>query len=151
MLELLRRHGVEYILIGAYAIHAHGEPVNTSDIDIVPHRTPENLAALADALAEMNPRIRTGLRNESIPLPVDGRLLARTETSLLLTTDYGRIDLVNAPAGFAQGYEELAGNAELKALGGVEVLVASLKDVLASKMLANRPKDREILRRLRGL
>ena len=44
--ELLDAHGVEYLLVGGYALAAFGHPRYTGDIDFWVSRAPENVARL---------------------------------------------------------------------------------------------------------
>ena len=45
-------NGVEFLVVGAYALAAHGFPRTTGDIDIFVRATPENAARVFRALAE---------------------------------------------------------------------------------------------------
>ena len=63
---------------------------------------------------------------------------------LNLETTAGDVDLSFRPSG-TSGYEDLRVAAERFDLDGVEVMVASLADVIRSKRAADRPKDREAL------
>jgi hypothetical protein len=59
ILEVLNRHGVEYVVIGAYAAQLHGAPIRkTEDIDVTPSRERKNLGRLSLALKELGTRIR---------------------------------------------------------------------------------------------
>lgn len=49
-LKLLRDHGVEYLLIGGYAVGYHGYPRATQDLDIWISTTPENAGKMVDVL-----------------------------------------------------------------------------------------------------
>ena len=51
-LSLLRVHGVEYLLIGAYAVGYYGYPRATKDLDIWIAVAPENAARLVTCLKE---------------------------------------------------------------------------------------------------
>jgi hypothetical protein len=59
LLAVLERHGVAYVLVGGYAARLHGSLRPTSDVDVTPATTEENLARLAAALTELGARIRT--------------------------------------------------------------------------------------------
>jgi hypothetical protein len=58
----------------------------------------------------------------------------------------GAFDIAFEPAG--GGYDYLVGHAHLVNVRGVEIPVADLADVVASKRLANRPKDQLVLPQL---
>ena len=49
---LLNSNGVEYLVVGGYALAAHGHPRYTGDLDIWVGVTPENIARLLKALDE---------------------------------------------------------------------------------------------------
>ena len=60
---------------------------------------------------------------------------------MTLITKEGPLDLCFAPAGFPDGYDSLYRHASVIVVGAVDVPVASLRDVVASKRAAGRPKD----------
>jgi len=47
---LLNAHGVEYLVVGGYAMALHGRPRNTGDLDVWVKRSPENANKLMQAL-----------------------------------------------------------------------------------------------------
>ena len=49
-IKLLNSRGVEYLLVGGYAVAYHGHPRFTGDIDFLIHATPENVQRLLDVL-----------------------------------------------------------------------------------------------------
>ena len=146
IVSTLSRHRVVYVLVGGAAAVVHGSTLATEDVDITPARDRKNLDGLGDALRELGARIRTSNEPDGIEFPCDGRFLAAMPMMLNLTTDAGDLDLVLAPAGFADGYDALLPRAVEVDLGdGVMVLVAALDDLITSKRAANRPKDRAAL------
>ncbi|HYM47901.1 MAG TPA: hypothetical protein VES91_05430, partial [Burkholderiaceae bacterium] len=50
--ELLNSNGVEYLVVGGYALAAHGHPRYTGDIDIWLDPSPTNVKRLLKALRE---------------------------------------------------------------------------------------------------
>ena len=129
LLRVLDRHRVDYIVIGAQAAVIHGVPVITEDLDVTPAGDPANLARLAKALAELDPRIRTASEPKGVPFRVEAELLATAET-WNLTTRVGELDLAFRPAGTG-GYDDLRRNATAFELAdGLVVQVASLADVI---------------------
>jgi hypothetical protein len=48
--ELLNAHRVEYLVVGGYALAAHGHPRYTGDIDFWLARNPDNIERLLTAL-----------------------------------------------------------------------------------------------------
>ncbi len=151
----LAEHDVQYVVVGMLAATLHGSPLRTGDADICPSTDGANLKRLADALAEMEPRVR-GLVDPLDPtgealFPCDPDRLAGVRGSLLLSTRYGDLDIVFRPDG-TEGYGDLLLNVVRYDLGdGLLVPVASLEDIIRSKTAAGRPKDLEALPTLRAL
>ena len=144
----LRHHRVRYVLIGSWAARLLGSPTVTVDIDIAYARESENLTRLAEALCELSARLR-GV-DEGLPFRLDARTLA-AGGNFTFTTDAGDLDILAEPAG-APDYEALERMAQPMDLGGFQILVASLDDLIAMKRAAGRPKDRielEVLGALR--
>ena len=53
LLATLASHRVDFVIVGGYAVAAHGFVRATKDIDICPNPARANLLRLADALAEL--------------------------------------------------------------------------------------------------
>jgi hypothetical protein len=149
LLEVLDRHKVSYVLIGGLAAVYHGSPFPTEDADIAPQTDRANLERLADALFELQARIRTDAEPSGLPFTCDADSLAACNI-LNLTTTAGDLDLAFEPAGTA-GYDDLRRDATRTDLYGVPVQIASLADVIRSKQAANRPKDQRVLPTLREI
>jgi len=140
ILRALEEHGVRYVLIGAAAARLAGAPVVTEDIDVAPATDRANLERLAAALRQLGARLRSAADPEGVPFPADAELLASADTWTLSTTA-GDLDLCFAPAG-TRGYGDLRREATRERLGeGLDVIVASLRDVIRSKEAAGRDKD----------
>jgi hypothetical protein len=145
---------VEFVLIGGAAIQSHGRPYDTLDVDVTPATDPVNLARLATALNEMRCRLVINPADTGgwVALPPDyftpQSLLAATVWNL--ATPYGLLDLAFAPTGFPGGFRELSPRAIGQRVAGTSIVVpiAALADIDTSKRLADRPKDREYLRRV---
>jgi hypothetical protein len=149
LVTVLSRHGVEYVLIGALAARLQGFPRLTADADITPARDRPNLDRLAAALGELEARIYTEAVPEGLRFDCSAAMLGRAELWNLLTTA-GRLDIVFQPAG-TEGYADLARDAVRYEVFGVELLAASLKDIIRSKEAADRPQDRSDVVVLRQL
>lgn len=67
--------------------------------------------------------------------------MLRDVAMMTLITGEGPLDLCFVPAGFHEGYDSLSVHASVIVVGAVDVPVASLRDVVASKRAAGRPKD----------
>lgn len=145
IIDVLNRHGVKIVVIGAFAAIAQHAPIPaTRDIDLTPDSSIENLNRLSTALKELGARIRTDAVDGGLPFDHDGRSLATSSVWNLLCT-YGEFDLSFTPSGIAGGYKELAARAQIMRIEGIEMMVADLSDVIRSKEAAGRPKDLQVL------
>ncbi|HEY4826080.1 MAG TPA: nucleotidyl transferase AbiEii/AbiGii toxin family protein [Solirubrobacteraceae bacterium] len=138
--EILRRlveRGVDFVVIGGIAAVLHGSARNTFDLDIAFATDDANLAALGDVLTALGARLK-GI-GESVPFVPDARALRQIEL-LTLVTELGELDILARPPG-APSYQELRRNADRYDLGGFNVSVASVDDLIAMKQAAGRPKD----------
>jgi len=146
ILETLHRHGVRFVVVGAFSAVVQGYPLATQDIDVTPASERENLERIAAALLELGARLQVPV-GEGIAFPIDAKMLGEA-TSWTLVTDAGPLDLVFAPAG-TKGYEDVLQDAVQQELRGVPVLLASIPDVIRMKEAADRPKDHAVLPALR--
>ena len=150
ILRILEKHGVDYVVIGGVAGILHGSNLVTTDLDVMPARTDENLSRLSQALVEMHARLRQSGPPVFMRHFADGEWLLGAST-WLFETDGGDFDLLFAPAG-AQPFEGLAADAlDVEAQEGLVVPIASLDDLIAMKEAANRTKDQLALPILRWL
>jgi len=141
ILRTLARRRVRYILVGATAARLQGFPRLTAAADIAPAVDAANLKRLATALRDLHARVYTESVPEGLPFACDAETLARANLWNLVT-DAGRLDLVFKPSG-TEGYEDLARSAVTFEAFGIEVRVASLADILRSKLASNRPQDQQ--------
>jgi hypothetical protein len=152
ILAVLERHDVRFVLIGGIAAITRGAHVVTEDLDVTPASDDDNLDRLAVALQELDARIRIDQPPSSpVSLPFDGKLLGSSEI-WNLATRFGKLDLVLKPGGFEHGFDDLSGEATRERLGErLEVLVATVDQLIASKEAAGRAKDRDAVLELRRL
>ncbi|HEY7583105.1 MAG TPA: hypothetical protein VIB78_05745 [Acidimicrobiia bacterium] len=147
--RVLSEHRVDYVLVGGLAGVVHGSPAMTNDADIVPRRSPENLAKLAAALRDLEARLRVVDEPEGVAFDPHPALLD-SMAMLNMTTRCGDLDLTFAPAALSDYEALLAASVEFE-LAGCSVKVAALSDIIRSKEAANRPKDLITLPILRAL
>lgn len=149
IIQVLEKHSVRYVLIGALAARLYGFPRLTADADITPDRDSANLTRLAKALRELEAKVYTEAIPEGLDFDCSRETLSRA-TMWNLVTSAGRIDVAFKPAG-TEGYDDLAANAVKFEAFGVEFLSASLDDIIRSKEAANRPKDRDDVAIMRAM
>lgn len=152
---LFRRLGeadVDYVVIGGWAVNAHGHRRYTGDVDICPSPEHENLARLAQALTELN-AVQLGggdFAAEEMPGdPTDPDSLAEGG-NFRLVTDHGVLDVMQWVPGIEdeQAYRTLRLDALEAEVFGTTVRVCSLEALRTMKRAADRPIDREDLEAL---
>ena len=149
LLAVLKEHGVRFVLVGGFAAVIHGSPYLTTDVDVVPEWSKDNLDRMSAALESMHARVWTASEPAGVSFGHDAASLGNVEMWNLVT-EHGRLDLTFMPSGTA-GYEDLARDAVHLTILGVDVDVASLADVIRSKEAAGREKDRVVLPVLRRI
>jgi len=142
--RVLIEHDVRFVVIGGVAARLHETGYATVDVDICPSNAETNLVNLSRALRELGARLRiegdeSGVRFDPHPDAL------RQVATMTLITDQGPLDLCFEPAGFPDGYEDLVDQSTTIVVAAVDVPVASLADVVASKRAAGRPKDIVVL------
>lgn len=151
------RHRVDYLLCGGAAGTAYGAKRPTEDADCVVSRERPNLDRLAEAMRELNARLRVaGMTDDEaklLPVQIDGATLADLSITTWMT-DAGPFDVLaglEAPDGRLVPYEELVQRASVLHGEGFVIHAAGLDDIIRAKERANRPKDREALPELRAI
>ena len=137
-----------FIVVGGFAVGAHGYPRATKDVDIVPSPTRENLVHLARVLDNLDYEI-VGMEDfkcEELVQPDLEGLLAGG--SWVLRTRYGRLDIMQlVPPEL--GYEDLRPDAIEDEVFGIQVSFCGYQHLVAMKEAAGRPEDIKDLQRLR--
>ncbi len=130
LLRLLEDHGIEYMIVGGYAVAFHGHPRFTKDMDLFFRLTEENALRLREALVEF------GFPEHDLPLE------AFTTRGNVLTfgTVPTRVDLINEIDGVS--YEEARPNVVRGRYGDVEVAFIGLADLVRNKKATPRIKDK---------
>jgi len=94
ILAVPNRHGVDYVVIGAFAAIAQGAPLEaTHDVDVTPRRDKDNLQRLSEALQELDAGIRVDDLDEGLPFAHDAASLA-TMAMLNPTCEAGDFNIV---------------------------------------------------------
>ena len=129
MLSALATEGVEYLIVGAYAVAGHGLPRATGDIDLWVRPTAENAARLWQALERFGaPR---------------SRLTPETFTQKDVVYQIGlppnRIDFLTSIDGVS--FEDAWSERYVSDVGGIAVSMLSRRHLIANKRATGRPPD----------
>jgi hypothetical protein len=145
LLELLVRHGVDFVLVGGLAAAARGSARATFDLDIAYARDDQNLERLAAALQETGAKLRGAPAD--VPFLLDPETLKRG-SNLTFATRNGPLDILGDPPG-APSYRELRAAATPVELRAATVHVASLDHMIAMKEASGRSHDNAVSAELR--
>ncbi len=130
------------MIIGAFALSAHGVVRATKDIDIVPAPDRDNLRRLARALAALaaEPLRADDFDPSELGIKPDEEGLA-LGGNWVLRTGLGRLDVMRDVPG-VRGYEQLLeGSVEVDVPDAGPFRFAGLDDLIAMKTAAGRPQD----------
>jgi len=127
--ELLNSIGVEYLIVGGYALAAHGHPRYTGDLDIWIRASARNVDKLLDALARFGFG-ELGLKAEDFLSP---------GTIVQLGYPPSRIDLLTAIDGVE--FDACYARRVVMNIAGVELPIIGLEEFRANKRAAGRAQD----------
>jgi hypothetical protein len=148
LLAALEAADVRYIVIGGFAVTAHGFSRTTKDLDIVPDPDPENLRRLARVLAEVNAEVlgMEEFAEEEIVRPdAEGLEMGG---NFVLTTKHGRFDVMQLISPDFE-YGDLDGAAIEDEVFGHSVRFCGYEHLVAMKEAAGRDQDLMDLKKLR--
>jgi hypothetical protein len=129
MLQTLSDEKVKFLLVGAYALAAHGYPRATMDIDIWIMPSPQNADAVLRALRRFGAPLHNLTKED----------LERAGTVFQIGVAPRRIDIITEASGL--DFEETFGRSLAVNLDGVEVCIPSLDDLIRNKRASGRTKD----------
>lgn len=129
MLSGLSDSGVEFLLVGAYAMAAHGHPRATGDLDIWVRANPENAVKVLVALSRFGAPLHD-LTIEDLSTP--GIIFQ-------IGVEPSRIDILTEISGviFSDAWERKISIE----MNGCSMSVIGLEDLIKNKRAAGRAKD----------
>jgi hypothetical protein len=129
MLSALSDEHAEFLVVGAYAVAAHGIPRATADLDVWVRQSEENAR-----------RVWRALRRFGAPV---GDLREEDLSADALVVQIGvaprRIDVLTSIAGVA--FDEAWANRTEVVIEGLRVPVISRSDLIRNKKAVGRPQD----------
>jgi predicted nucleotidyltransferase len=135
-LRLLNSHGVEYLLVGGYAVGYHGYPRATGDMDVWIAVSESNAQKTAMVLHDF------GMPEEE----VSKELFLDRDKVIRMGVPPVRIEVITGASGvdFAECYSRR----EVIEVDGISVNFISLEDLKVNKRACRRHKDLEDLEHL---
>ncbi len=129
MLHVLSEEQVRFILVGAYALAAHGYPRATMDIDIWVMPSPENADAVLRALSRFGAPLHNLTKED----------LLKDGTIFQIGVAPRRIDIITSASGLQ--FETTYQNSISVNIEGIEVRIPSIEDLILNKRAIGRTKD----------
>lgn len=129
MLSALSDEGADFLLVGAFALAAHGLPRATGDIDIWIGRSSMNAERVWRALQQFGAPVYTLTVND----------LTMPDVVFQIGVAPRRIDLLTSIDGVE--FEDAWQRRLTVGLEGVEIPVIGREDLIRNKRAAGRPKD----------
>jgi hypothetical protein len=123
----LNREGARYILIGGFAVIAHGLERPTKDIDFLIDSSPDNIERIKRALAVLPDNAVREIQADEIE-----------RYDVIRIADEVVVDLLSKACGVT--WEEAALQSEVLELDGVEIPVAGIEILIKTKRTV-RPHD----------
>lgn len=140
ILKLLVKHGVDFMLVGGYAVIYYGYERTTGDLDIWIKPAPENISKIVDALQDF------GIEAEGL------HLIRRIDLSkpqvFFVGEEPGRVDFLTMINGLT--YAEASQSAEKYLLENVPVPIIQYHDLIKSKT-TGRAKDKADIEELQRI
>ena len=129
MLQCLHAEGVKFMLVGGYALAAHGHPRSTLDIDLWVMASADNAVAVMRALKRFGAPLRE----------VSAADFETEGTVLQIGVAPRRIDILTKIDGVR--FDDAWPRSVPVDLDGCSIRVIALEDLLANKRASGRPKD----------
>jgi hypothetical protein len=129
ILHALSEEKVRFILVGAYALAAHGYPRATMDIDIWVMPSPENADAVLRALSRFGAPLHNLTREDLLE---DG-------TIFQIGVAPRRIDIITTASGLQ--FDPAYRNSISVIIEGIEVRIPSIDDLIRNKRATGRTRD----------
>ncbi|HRT05367.1 MAG TPA: hypothetical protein P5204_06675 [Kiritimatiellia bacterium] len=129
MLQCLSAEDVKFLLVGAYAMAAHGYPRATMDIDLWVMPSPDNAAAVLRALRKFG-------------APLQGLSLSdlqKDDTVFQIGVAPRRIDILTGASGLR--FDEAFRHSSPIEIEGLQIRIPSVADLIRNKRASGRTKD----------
>ena|SRR5688572_1208788 len=147
IVERLIRSHVEFVLIGGFAVLAHGASLMTEDVDVCCPFTEQNLRAIESAVSELHPVHR--MTPQRLPFVLTPELISSLK-NLYLATDLGKLDCLSEVLGIG-GYAEVKRRSiEINFESG-PCRVLGIDALIEAKAATNRTRDRMAILQLKAI
>ncbi len=147
ILTLLAKHDVDFVVVGGYAVAAHGSSFVTQDVDICCDFSPDNLLRLQKALGKTHPVHR--MTPKRLPLVLTPESCEGIN-NLYLDTDIGQVDCLGSVLGVG-GFEEVKQRSVPVIIDGFTCRLIELGALIEAKKAMGRPRDLAAVQELEAI
>ena len=147
LLKRLLDQRVEFVIVGGYAVMAHGAPLLTQDVDICCRFDAENLLRLQTAVADLHPVHR--MTPQKVPLQLTLESCAGLK-NLYLRTDFGVVDCLGEILGVGD-FDAVLRESVTLSLDFGDCRILSLDALIRAKEALDRPRDKQAVVELRAI
>ncbi len=147
LIKLLQDSQVQFVIVGGFAVLAHGGSMVTEDMDVCCEFSAQNLLRIQDAFAAIHAVHR--MTPQRLPLQLDKRK-AKGLKNLYLSTDLGQIDILGEISGVGD-FSEVWENSIQVELNGRPCRVLSLNALIRAKETLGRPRDQQAVLQLKAI
>jgi hypothetical protein len=130
ILRALSENKVKFLLVGAYAMAAHGYPRSTMDIDLWVMPEPENAALVMKALGDFGAPIGELTSDD----------LQKEDTIFQIGVVPRRIDIITSVDGL--NFNDAFSHSDIMNIEEISIHVLSLSDLIKNKLSTGRLKDK---------
>lgn len=130
MLQALLDHGVKFLLVGAYAMGAHGYPRATGDIDIWVEPSSENSVRVYHSMAAFGAPLHE----------IDETTFAAPNVVFQIGIAPRRVDIITTISGVR--FDEAYQHHQVVEIEDLSIPILSLGDIIKNKRATGRDKDR---------
>ncbi len=130
ILQIFRDEAVEYLLVGAYALAAHGYPRATGDIDLWVNPTRSNAEKVMRSLAKFGAPL-TKVTTEDFETP---------DVVFQIGMEPNRIDILTQLSGLEKFSSAWRARMEIN-IEGIKIPVLSKSHLIQNKKSTGRPQD----------
>ena len=126
-IQLLNINDVKYLLVGGWAVAAHGHPRATKDIDFFVSDDKDNIKKLEKVLVEFG----------APPIDIEGFI--KEDSFIRMGVEPIRIDIIKEASGI--NIEDCYNRKKLVNIDGIEIKIISVEDLIKNKTSTGRLQD----------
>jgi hypothetical protein len=147
LVDRLIRARMDFVIVGGFAVLAHGASMMTEDIDVCCPFSETNLKALWSAVGDLHPVHR--MTPQRLPFEVTPEFGVGLK-NVYLATDLGKLDCLGDILGVGSFDEVKARSVEIRFESGA-CKVLGIDALIQAKLATNRTRDRMAVLQLKAI